>query len=211
MCGRHLLPLLGQSQPERADAARNRQKIIEVAFRMIAERGADQLSLDEVARAACVGVGTVYRRFGDRAGLVWALIDEREQRFQASFLSGPPPVGPGAPPADRIRAFLRGLVDRIVDQHDLFLLMEKGSPEARFTGPYRVYHTHLAALLAQARPETDRHYLADALLAAANAHLVRHQREERGMTVEAIKDGLSELSDAVTRPAPSARGHAASG
>ncbi|MER6946307.1 TetR/AcrR family transcriptional regulator [Nonomuraea sp. NPDC000554] len=210
MCGRHL-PLLGQSQPERADAARNRQKIIDVAFQMLAERGADQLSLDEVARAACVGVGTVYRRFGDRAGLVWALIDEREQRFQASFLSGPPPVGPGAPPADRIRAFLRGLVDRIVDQHDLFLLVEKGSPEARFAGPYRVYYTHLAVLLAQARPETDNHYLADALLAAANAHLVRHQREERGMTVEAIKDGLSELSDAVTRPAPSARGHAASG
>lgn len=197
MCDRPLLPILGQPSQERADAARNRQKILDAANRMIAEGQADRLALDEVARAACVGVGTVYRRFGDRDGLVYALIDERERRLQAAFLSGPPPVGPGAPPAERIRAFLRALVDRLVEQLDLYLLLELGTLQGKFTGPYRAYHTHLVALLNQARPSSDTAFLADALLAPLNAHLIRYQRDERGLTVEEIKQGFDTLATGV--------------
>ncbi|WP_214327700.1 TetR/AcrR family transcriptional regulator [Nonomuraea sediminis] len=195
---RQPLPIVGQPQPERADAARNRQKIIEVAARIIDDRGAEQLSLDEVAREACVGVGTVYRRFGDRSGLVYALLDERERRFQQAFLSGPPPIGPGAPPADRVRAFLPALVDRVVDQLDMFLLLESGDGKSRYGGPYRVHHTHLATLLAQAKPGCDPHFLADALLAPLNASLICFQRDERGMTVDDIKRGFATLAEAVT-------------
>lgn len=187
------LPIIGQPPGERADAARNRQKILDVTRELIAERGATRLSLDEVARAANVGVGTVYRRFGDRSGLVYALIDDNERRFQAAFISGPPPIGPGAPPAVRLRAFLHALVDRILEQEELFLLLEKGTGSSRYTGPYRVYHTHVAALLAPLRPEADVRYLADALLAPVNAGLINHQRAERGMTPEVIKSGLDDL------------------
>ncbi|MET8002460.1 TetR/AcrR family transcriptional regulator [Nonomuraea glycinis] len=196
----HQLPIVGQPQPERADAARNRQKIIQVAARMIELKGADQLSLDEVAREACVGVGTVYRRFGDRTGLVYALIDERERVFQEAFMSGPPPLGPGAGPAERVAAFLTALVDRVVDQQDLMLLLELGSPKARFRGPYRLYHTHLTRLLAEVRPVADPRFLADALLAPLNAHLISYQRDERGLTVEAIKAGVETLAHALTQP-----------
>ncbi|MFB4279331.1 TetR/AcrR family transcriptional regulator [Nonomuraea sp. MTCD27] len=198
MRGRRSLPVIGQPQPERADAARNRQKIIEVAAKMIAESGAKGLSLDEVARVAGVGVGTVYRRFGDRAGLVLALIDERERQFQAAFFAGPPPLGPGAPAGERIVAFLHALIDRIVAQQELFLVLEKGGKTNRFSGPYRVHHIHLATLIAQACPEVDARYLADALLAPVNACLIAFQREERGMTVEEIKSGLTTLAEAVT-------------
>ncbi|UBU12323.1 TetR/AcrR family transcriptional regulator [Nonomuraea gerenzanensis] len=196
---RRPLPIVGQPQPERADAARNRQKIIEVAARMVAECGAGDLSLDEVAREACVGVGTVYRRFGDRTGLLLALMDERERRFQAAFLSGPPPLGPGAPPGERIVAFLHALVDLILANEVLFLLLEKGGTGNRLTGPYQVHHIHLATLLAQACPGADTAYLADALLAPVNAHLICAQRGERGMTVERIKAGLAGLAAAVMR------------
>ncbi|MEV0229972.1 helix-turn-helix domain-containing protein [Nonomuraea sp. NPDC050786] len=199
MRGRRLLPVVGQPQPERADAARNRQKIIEAATRMLAERGADELSLDEVARVAGVGVGTVYRRFGDRAGLLYALIDERERRFQAAFLSGPPPLGPGAPAADRIEAFLYALVDRIVAQQGLYVSLEKGGGMNKFSGPYRVHHVHLATLIAQARPRAAAPYLADALLAPVSACLIAFQREERGMNVDDIKAGLTSLTAAVIR------------
>ncbi|MFE3448510.1 TetR/AcrR family transcriptional regulator [Nonomuraea sp. NPDC059194] len=187
------LPIAGQPPAERADAARNRQKIIEVAARMVAAEGADNLSLDEVAREANVGVGTVYRRFGDRAGLIYALIDAKEREFQAAFMTGPPPVGPGAPPAERVRAFLHALIDRKVAQRELFLLLEAGPPKARFSGPYQVHHTHLATLLAQARPDADARFLADALLAPVNACLISHQQSERGMTAEAIKAGMDDL------------------
>ncbi|MFC4008226.1 TetR/AcrR family transcriptional regulator [Nonomuraea purpurea] len=199
MRGQRLLPVIGQPQQERADAARNRQKIIETAAMMIAECGADNLSLDEVARVAGVGVGTVYRRFGDRAGLLYALIDESERRFQAAFLSGLPPLGPGAPPAERITAFLRALVDRIVADQGLFLLLERGGKTDSFSGPYRVHHIHLATLIAQACPRADAAFLADALLAPVNARLIALQREQRGMTVEEIKSGLATMAAAITQ------------
>jgi AcrR family transcriptional regulator len=54
--------------------------------------------MDAVAAEAGVGKGTLFRRFGDRAGLAVALLDERERDLQAAVLSGPPPLGPGAPP-----------------------------------------------------------------------------------------------------------------
>ncbi|MEU7749147.1 helix-turn-helix domain-containing protein [Nonomuraea sp. NPDC049158] len=194
MCERRSLPIIGQPQPERADAARNRQKIIEVAAKMVADGCVGRLSLDEVAREACVGVGTVYRRFGDRAGLVLALIDDRERRFQEDFLRGPPPVGPGAPPAERIRAFLHALIDRVVEQVDLFLLL--GPPTAKLSGAYRAHHTHLAGLLAQVRPQ-GANFLADALLAPINAHLLQYQRDERGMSIEEIKAGFDALTQTI--------------
>ena len=54
--------------------------------------------MEDVAHAACVGTGTLYRRFGDRAGLALALLDEQEREFQNALITGPPPLGPGAPP-----------------------------------------------------------------------------------------------------------------
>ncbi|GAA2771166.1 TetR/AcrR family transcriptional regulator [Nonomuraea dietziae] len=187
------LPIAGQPPAERADAARNRQRIIEVATRMVEANGAANLSLDEVAREANVGVGTVYRRFGDRSGLIYALIDAGERALQEAFMTGPPPIGPGAPPAERIRAFLHALVDRKVAQQELFVLLEMGSSKARFSGPYMVHHTHLATLLAEARPGADARFLADALLAPLSACLIGYQQAERGMSAEQIKSGLDDL------------------
>ena len=100
------LPLVGEPRPERADARRNRLRVLEAADRLFTEQGVKNVSLDAIAAAAGVGKGTVFRRFGDRAGLAVALLDEREQELQAKILTGPPPLGPGAPPVVRVIAFL---------------------------------------------------------------------------------------------------------
>ena len=54
--------------------------------------------MDQVAAAAGVGKGTLFRRFGDKSGLAAALLDARERVLQEAVLFGPPPLGPGAPP-----------------------------------------------------------------------------------------------------------------
>jgi AcrR family transcriptional regulator len=59
-------------RPLRRDAERNRQRILAAAAEVFTERGLD-VSLDEVARQAGVGVGTVYRRFADKEALVETL------------------------------------------------------------------------------------------------------------------------------------------
>jgi AcrR family transcriptional regulator len=63
-------------RPLRRDAERNRQRILAAAAEVFSERGLDA-TLDEVARAAGVGVGTVYRRFPDKESLVQELFRDR--------------------------------------------------------------------------------------------------------------------------------------
>ena len=63
-------------RPLRRDAERNRQRILAAAAEVFTERGLDA-TLDEVARAAGVGIGTVYRRFPDKESLVSELFRDR--------------------------------------------------------------------------------------------------------------------------------------
>ena len=70
-------------RPLRADAARNRARLIEAARAVFAERGLDA-TMDEIARRAGVGVGTAYRRFRNRDDLITALLDERLEAFMGS-------------------------------------------------------------------------------------------------------------------------------
>ncbi|GAA0970474.1 helix-turn-helix domain-containing protein [Actinocorallia libanotica] len=195
---------LGGRPAERADAARNRRRILDAAARLIADEGVDALSVHAVAEAAGVGVGTLYRRFGDRAGLARALLDDRERRLQESLLRGAPPLGPGAPPSERIRAFLHALADRTDEQIGLLLMAEMNAAEDRFGGAYAVHHAHLSMLIVQARPGADAPYLADALLAPFAANLFTHQRA--AMSLDRIKRGLDQLLEGLA-PTPSAEGH----
>ncbi|SFO55236.1 TetR/AcrR family transcriptional regulator [Actinomadura madurae] len=195
------LPVVGSPPAERADAALNRRRILRAAARLIEARGPEAVSMDEVAREAGVGVGTVYRRFGDRARLVYAVIDDRERDFQTAFLHGPPPLGPGAAPADRLRAFLHALADRTDAQADLLAMAESDPPDARFRdGSYALYHMHLAMLIGRIRPAADAAYLADALLAPLAANLFLYQRRTRGMPLDRVKAGLDALATGLLTP-----------
>src|SRR3954464_15733201 len=132
MDGRHgTLPLLDAPRPERADAARNRRRVLDAAAALFAERGVDGISMDDVARAAGVGKGTLFRRFGDRQGLLVALLDEAERRLQDALLHGPPPLGRGAPAEARLLAFLEAYVDVLEDRGDIVGASERSSPGAR--------------------------------------------------------------------------------
>ncbi|MGW0391278.1 TetR/AcrR family transcriptional regulator [Streptomyces sp. NPDC003042] len=189
------LPLAGgRPVVERADAARNRRRILDAATAIVAERGPGALTMNAVAHATGIGVGTVYRRFGDVSQLIYALLDDRELRFQEAFLSGPPPLGPDAPPAERLRAFLHALADRIIEQQNLMLAGEAASPSARYgSGPYTAMHTHVATLVGAIRPRADAAVLAHLLLAPLTPSLISHLTGDRGVTPERIKESLDEL------------------
>src|SRR5439155_6634 len=108
---RSLLPI----PEERADAARNRRAVLEAFERLCARDGIEHVSMDAVAAEAGVGKGTIYRRFGDRAGLALALLSEDERTLQDAVLRGGSPLGPGASAVERSVAFVRalaGLVER---------------------------------------------------------------------------------------------------
>lgn len=190
------LPMAGQARPERADAARNRRLLLAAAREILAEQGAGGLTLEAVAARAGTGVGTVYRRFGDLAGLTHAMVDAHEYEFQRGFLQGPPPLGPGAPPLERLHAFVDAFVDRLEDQAELLAVAETASVRARYeSGAYAAHHAHLAALVAELRPGADAAYLADALLGPLEAALHVHQRRTRGMSADRVRAGVHAVVD----------------
>ncbi|MET7656444.1 MULTISPECIES: TetR/AcrR family transcriptional regulator [unclassified Streptomyces] len=187
----------------RADAARNRARLLDAAARLIAEHGAAGVTMEAVAIAANVGKGTVFRRFGDRTGLLTALLDHSERNFQAAFLSGPAPLGPGAGPVERLRAFGVAMLRRSVDELDLQLAAEPG-PDRRYSvPPRRVHHSHVALLLRQALPDADAELLAHTLLGYLNPVLVHHLTRQCGMPSARLEAGWSELVDRVTSGATS--------
>lgn len=166
-----LLALRTSPPRERADAARNRVAVLQAAAALFAERGVDNVSLDAIAAKARVGKGTIFRRFGDKAGLAVALLDERERALQERILFGPVPLGPGsadehAQPADRLRAFFSAYLDTAFAHLDLVRMSETAAPGARYRiGAYRFWHRHVTLVLQAVRPGDDADALAHALLA----------------------------------------------
>jgi AcrR family transcriptional regulator len=176
-----VLPVLGQPVPERADAARNRARILTAAAELFACRGVGNVSMDQIATTAGVGKGTLFRRFGDKAGLAAALLGAQEERLQHAILRGRPPVGPGAEPGERLVAFLAAYSAFLDENLDLVHLSETAGVGARYrVGAYRFWHHHVALLLRAARPDLAdlAPGLAAALLAPLAAELRRAQQAD---------------------------------
>ena len=77
-------------RPMRADARRNYERLLREAAAAFAERGADDVSLEEIARRSCVGIGTLYRHFPTRQALLEAVYRDQVEtlaRQAADFLS----------------------------------------------------------------------------------------------------------------------------
>jgi AcrR family transcriptional regulator len=203
---RQRLPIAGE-RPERADAARNRERILSAARALIARRGVRSLTLEQVAKEAGVGRATLFRRFPDRSALLLALLDEHERELQNRILEGEPPLGPGAPPSARLPAFAEALLDLTLEHRELLLGSETIAPLARMrTGAYGVWHLHLAGLLRELRPQADSHVLADLILGLYDAELVTFLEEEREPDAvrETLLDAVRRLAGVRRRPRSSA-------
>lgn len=191
-----LIPLAGyialmDTGPERADAARNRARVLAAAADLFAARDPRTVTMDDIAKAAGVGRATVYRRYPDTWSIAVALLDEHERALQERLMRGDPPLGPGASPASRLAAFYAAMVD-LLDAHvDLVLGTETGG--ARFaTGAYGFWSAHVRSLLVDAgTPDPDA--MVDVLLAPLAAEVYVQQRG-RGLTSAQITEALDRLA-----------------
>jgi AcrR family transcriptional regulator len=139
----------GARRAERADAARNRLHLLVTAREMLAEQGADTLTMDALAERAGLGKGTVFRRFGTRAGIFHALLDDDERAFQEQVLSGPPPLGPGAPPLDRLIAYGRARIGFLIGHHEIARAALDGSQPVPAGSQTPLSQMHIRILLGQ--------------------------------------------------------------
>jgi len=94
------------AKPLRADAQRNYDKLVAAAREVFAERGAEG-SLDEIAKRAGVGPGTLYRHFPTRDDLIDALMRDWTERVAADSISA---VEAGVPARQTLERWLADLV-----------------------------------------------------------------------------------------------------
>ncbi|MFD9701027.1 TetR/AcrR family transcriptional regulator [Lentzea sp. NPDC059081] len=187
---------------ERADAARNRAHLLDVARRMVEELGVDKVTMDGLAERAGLGKGTVFRRFRTRAGIFFALFDEEEKQFQQRLMSGPPPLGPGAPAAERLVAFGRARLEFLVERLVLArATLDPGRPTPIEDSP-SLFHVQM--LLGEAVPEAAASgTLALQLVAALEGPVLLYLRaaEDEGRTHPAtiVEDLIASWEDLIGR------------
>jgi AcrR family transcriptional regulator len=187
------LPVADAVPSERGDAARNRALLLDAARKLISEHGTDAVTMDDVATAAGVGKGTLFRRFGSRAGLMLVLLDEDEKVQQQAFMFGPPPFGPGAPPLERLLAYGRERLSFVWNHHAL--LSDAGrDPQTRFNAPTNLHRTHVRTLLEAADTTGDLEAQTDALLALLDADYVTHQLVDLGKSLAAQGEAWESLA-----------------
>jgi AcrR family transcriptional regulator len=156
----------GPPRAERADAARNRRLLLAAAREMLAEQGADKLTMDALADRAGLGKGTVFRRFGSRAGIFHALLDDDERAFQERVLSGPPPLGPGAAPLDRLVAYGRARTGFLIGHREIARAALDGRETVPAGTQSPMSREHIRFLLGQLSLAADLDVLATQLTAA---------------------------------------------
>jgi AcrR family transcriptional regulator len=171
----HLLPMADDPAPERADAARNREAILAAALRLVETHGVDCVTMDTVATEAGVGKGTLFRRFENREGLMAAVLDRSEAAWQASVLSGSPPLGPGAPPMERLLAFGHSRM-RVNLTHGDLIRAATGKDPVRSRAAAGFALMHVRHLLAELGVTGDLPFLAFALLAPLEAMALEQQK-----------------------------------
>ncbi len=190
------------NRSERRDAAANRVLILETADSLFAKYGVANVTMADIAQAAEVGKGTLYRRFANKAELALALLDTQMHDFQEATLSRLRlQVEQGLPKLEQLDQYLDALV-YFTDRHNPLLCVVQsegllaGMTEQDLQQPHFWQHMTISGLLQGAindgelPPDLDVAYVADALLATLNASLFRFQREGREFSLERISAGL---------------------
>lgn len=195
----------GNFRQERRDAAANRARILQTAEKLFAQHGVANVNMADIAQAAEVGKGTLYRRFTNKAELCLALMDTQMIDFQNGMITRMQQMS-----AQEMRKMeqLDQFIDALIyftDAHAPLLcevqragLLQEQEPNGLELPHFWQYMTVSGLLKAAVAngelPETlDIDYLADALLAPLKADIFYYQREVRGFTLERISAGLRVL------------------
>jgi AcrR family transcriptional regulator len=185
------LPLLDDLPVERSDAARNREALLAAADELIAVCGVEGVTMDAVAARAGVGKGTVYRRFESREGLMGALLNRSETAWQTAVLSGPPPLGPGAPPMERLLAVGHSRMETALLHGDL--IRAAGHAGARAYAAVSFTAMHVRYLLNEIGVQGDVPILTTALLAPLEIPILQQQTHIEQLPLERIQRGWDDL------------------
>ncbi len=200
-------PLGGRVRHERRDAMEHRQRILQVAQNLFAKYGVHAVSMHQIAKAAGVGQGTLYRRYSHKGDLCMDLLQEQHDRLLAditAFFA----AKADAPALERLDGVLSISIAFLEEQSALLspvalieiqeTMCHDDAPDLQHLPFYIWLHNLIAKLLTEAveRKELvplDASFTADAILVPLNPMFYLMQRQERGLSAEHILQGIRRI------------------
>ena len=198
-----LQPVPTDERLERRDAAENRKRVLDAARRLFEESGVEAVSMHQIARAAGIGQGTLYRRYPHKGELCRDLLSENTQRLRQEVEEYLAATGDNTPALARLRSVLSRYVQLMDTKTSLMAAIgdacwgQRRADKFRSAG-YLWLHGTISSLLTEAVANgelqgADPTFTADALLAALSADVYQFQREERGLTPDEILQAVCRI------------------
>ncbi len=200
-------PFGGRVRHERRDALEHRQRILQVAQNLFAKHGVHAVSMHQIAKAAGVGQGTLYRRYAHKGDLCMDLLHERHERLLtdvATFFA----MNADVPALERLDGMLALSITFLEEQGALLspvafteiqeTLCNDETAKTEHLPFYHWLHSIFSGLLNEAveRKELaalDTSFTADAILVTLNPMFYHLQRQERGLSPEHILQGIRHI------------------
>lgn len=180
--------------PSRSDAVKNRLLILDAARRLFAEKGADNVSMEDIARATGLGRATLYRNFKEgKIQLSQVLLDEDQRNLQARTLEQ---MRSQTDPLLNLRWFLTEVL-LFVERHNKMLCVNSNAVDTLQHSAHWWWRQTIRALLAQLNPTADLDYLADAIYTLLDVHNVYFLREIRGYSLERVTAGIVSIVESM--------------
>ncbi|MCA9911695.1 MAG: TetR/AcrR family transcriptional regulator [Anaerolineae bacterium] len=184
---------LNQEKNVRADAARNRERLLKSAQRLFADQGIEVVTMSAIAKDAGVGKGTLYRHFADKAAVCHALLDEDMRVFQQQTLLA---LQASSNEVNALRWFLKEATDYVVKHSDLLREVANQGGIEMLSHPAHIWWRQtILGLLERIAPQGDLSYLADTFYAMLDVQTIRFQRRNLGYEVDRLQAGLDLLVD----------------
>jgi len=191
-----------QPRGERSDAVENRRRILQAAEKLFAKNGVASVNMADIAKAAQVGQGTLYRRFSSKGELCLALLDAQMSEFQdASLATLRESAERNEPKLAQLCTFLDALV-RFHARHAPLLCAaqhEVSLPASPMSAPFTWQRLTVTGLLQGAERTheieagLDLPVIADALLANVHPTTFNYHHQVNGYSLDRISAALQRL------------------
>ena len=181
--------LFASHRPSRADAVKNRVLLIETAQRLFAENGVDAVTMSDVAEAAGVGKGTLYRHFPSKLDLCHVLIDTDQRDLQNRTLMH---LRSGGGAQENLEWFL-GEVVAFLSRNQALAFAESAQSILLDHPAHQWWRQTIRGLLARLNPQLDVDYAADVFFVMLDPRTIHYQTTRRGYSFDQIAASLKAL------------------
>ena len=177
-------------RPVRSDALKNRELLIQTAQRLFAENGVDAVTMSDVAEAAHVGKGTLYRHFASKGDLCHVLIDNDQRDLQNRTFAR---LREGGDAMQDLTWFLREVM-AFLERNQEITLAASAQLGGMIDHPAHIWWRQtIRGLLLRMKPDFDVDYVSDVVFVMLDPRTLHYQTTARGFSYEQASDSLVTL------------------